>query len=201
MLYLLVYHSSDSLVVALLVESRLATSFFLQPDHEIGYASLPVVPDAEALAPSTSSAQAQAQCCSHQILGGQVIGGSACVSTQQLGGSGGMHSKNVWNLEVMILLLRAFLGQNRCFLEARRQFHMHEYISCSSHCQVLVLVSRLFTHLASPTLQDVACETSHSLRGRVGRDHYLHHLTNFSISHSNVYCLGVHQTVIIGDTK
>ena len=135
MLYLLVYHSSDSLVVALLVESRLATSFFLQPDHEIGYASLPVV--------QKHQHPAQAQCCSHQILGGQVTSGSAC-------------------LEAMILLLRAFLGQNKCFLQARRQFHMHEYISCSSHCQALVLASRLFTHLASHTLQDVACKTNHS---------------------------------------
>ena len=48
---------------------------------------------------------------SHKIWSGQVSG--ACVSTQQLGGSGGMPPPdNFWNLEAMRLLLRPFLGQN-----------------------------------------------------------------------------------------
>ena len=51
MLYLLVYHSSDSLVVALLVESRLLPSSFKQTM----ICNLPIVPDKKALVPSTSS--------------------------------------------------------------------------------------------------------------------------------------------------
>ena len=89
MLCLLVSHSSDSLVVALLVESRLLPSSFSQTMKLVcQFASC-----AKALAPSTSSAQAQAQCCSHQILGGQVTSGSACVSTQQLRGVWGTSSR------------------------------------------------------------------------------------------------------------
>ena len=48
---------------------------------------------------------------SHEIWSSQVS--SACVSRQQLGGSGGMPPpENFWNLEAMRLLLRPFLGQN-----------------------------------------------------------------------------------------
>ena len=48
---------------------------------------------------------------SHQIWSGQ--DSFACVSTQEVGGSGGMPPHKIFgNLEAMRLLLRPFLGQN-----------------------------------------------------------------------------------------
>ena len=58
----------------------------------------------------------------------------------------------------------SIFGSKRCFSESRRQsFTCMNVFSCSSRCQALVLASQPFTNLASHTLQDVACETSHSL--------------------------------------
>ena len=67
---------------------------------------------------------------SHQIWSGQVSG--ACVSTQELGGSGGMPpppQENFGNLESMRLLLRPFLGQNDAYRRSDDSFtSVHEHL-------------------------------------------------------------------------
>ena len=78
---------------------------------------------------SLSSSQGR----SHQIWGGQVRGGqvrSAYIGTLRLGGSGGWSSGKFWNLEIMTLHLRPFLGK---YDASRRpddmaEFHMYEYL-------------------------------------------------------------------------
>ena len=59
------------------------------------------------------------QCRSHQVLSGQVC--SACVSTLQLGGSGGMLPRKFWEFRGYEIASETIFRSIQCFSEARRQ--------------------------------------------------------------------------------